>query len=68
VLTGDGRLRREATQAGLNVHGTVWAFDELVSQGLLGKELAAGKLEDLMAVNPRLPRKDCENRIRRWTK
>ncbi len=68
VLTGDSRLRREATQAGLDVHGTVWAFDELIGQGLLAKNLAAKKLEHLLAMNPRLPREDCERRIHRWRK
>jgi predicted nucleic acid-binding protein len=47
VLTGDSRLRREAREAGLDVHGTVWAFDELVGQGLLSEKRAASKLERL---------------------
>jgi predicted nucleic acid-binding protein len=68
VLTGDSRLRREATDAGLDVHGTVWVFDELIAQGLLAEKVAAGKLEELFAVNPRLPREDCERRIHRWRK
>jgi predicted nucleic acid-binding protein len=68
VLTGDSRLRREATQLGLDVHGTVWAFDELVGQGLLAQDLAADNLEELLAVNPRLPREECERMIRRWRK
>jgi len=68
VLTGDGRLRREAKQVGLDVHGTVWAFDELVGRGLLSGELAADKLERLLGTNTRLPREDCERRINRWRK
>jgi rRNA-processing protein FCF1 len=65
VLTGDNRLRREAREAGLDVHGTVWAFEELVGQGLLSGKLAASKLERLLAANPRLPREECERRIDR---
>jgi len=68
VLTGDSRLRREATDAGLDVHGTVWVFDELIAQGLLAENVAAGKLEALLALNPRLPREDCRRRIHRWRK
>ena len=66
VLTGDSRLRQEAIQFGLHVHGTLWAFDELVGQGLLGEDLAADSLERLLAINPRLPREECERKIRRW--
>ena len=68
VLTGDSRLGREARQAGLEVHGTVWAFDEVVNRGLLTRKHAASKLEDLLSMNPRLPRTECERRIIRWKK
>jgi len=68
VLTGDNRLRREATQSGLEVHGTVWVFDELVTHVLLSQKEAADKLENLLSVNPRLPREECERMINRWRK
>ena len=68
VLTGDSRLRREARETGLDVHGTVWAFEELVGRGSISGKLAASKLERLLAANPRLPREDCERRIDRWRK
>ena len=67
VLTGDSRLRREATEAGLEAHGTPWAFHTLIDHELLSEKPAAGKLEGLLEANPRLPREECERRIDRWT-
>jgi hypothetical protein len=32
------------------------------------REMAAKRLEHLLAMNPRLPREDCERRIHRWRK
>jgi predicted nucleic acid-binding protein len=68
LLTGDSRLRREATQLGLDVHGTVWAFDELVGRRLLAETEAADRLERLLELNPRLPREECERMIYCWRK
>jgi predicted nucleic acid-binding protein len=68
VLTGDRRLRRAASDTGLEVHGTMWAFDELVSRRQLSPRLAAGKLEQLLELNPRLPRDECGRKIEHWRK
>ena len=68
LLTGDGALRRTAqTKFGLNVHGTLWILDQLVRQKLRSRHYVAKLLEKMMSrPQCRLPRDECEKRLRRW--
>lgn len=38
LLTGDGRLRKQASKENVEVHGTLWIFDTLYTSQLIGKE------------------------------
>ena len=66
LLTGDNRLRREATEAGVRVHGVLWLFDQLVGNGILPPAEATERLRILKTINPRLPADECEKRFKRW--
>ena len=66
LLTGDGRLRKEAENNGLEVHGTLWVFDLLVDEGKISTDGARARLTDLLMRNPRLPSDACEIRLKKW--
>ncbi|MCK5323684.1 MAG: hypothetical protein KAJ45_06035 [Desulfobulbaceae bacterium] len=66
LLTGDAALRRVAEQNDIPVHGILWVFDEMVDGGIISKQEARDKLFELMELNPRLPAKECQKRIKAW--
>jgi len=66
LLTGDGPIRQFAKARPVELHGTLWIFDRLVEHRLLKPADAADKLESLLAQDRYLPRKACEERIRKW--
>lgn len=66
LLTGDGALRRIATQQEIRVHGILWVLDEMITNGLITKAEARSKLLQLMELNPRLPINECQKRLRSW--
>lgn len=66
LLTGDAALRRIATQNNVGVHGILWVFDEMLAADLLTKHQAYEKLRELMAINPRLPKGECNKRLKSW--
>ena len=67
LLTGDAKLRKSAIQSGTNVRGILYIFDRLVSCNVIDGNTAARKLEELYAINNRLPRNEIEKRIADWT-
>lgn len=66
LLTGDGKLRKAAEKDNVLVSGILYVFDNLIECGVLEKSVAAEKLTELMATNPRLPHGECRNKIARW--
>ena len=66
LLTGDGKLRKSASNDNVKVSGILYIFDNLVDYGILDKTTCAAKLETLMQINNRLPKGECENRISLW--
>lgn len=66
LLTGDGRLRRKAEKDNVTVRGILYVFDRLVEEAVITPAEAADKLDELMSLNPRLPRNLVCERIRRW--
>ncbi|OGR04945.1 MAG: hypothetical protein A2511_05180 [Deltaproteobacteria bacterium RIFOXYD12_FULL_50_9] len=67
LLTGDAALRRVAEQKAIPVHGILWCFDEMVAGGVIPPEKAGEKLRQLMALNPRLPERECRKRLRAYS-
>jgi hypothetical protein len=68
VLSGDGRLRKEAARQGLEVHSTPWLIDLMVAQRTLTPGAAIEKVERLMGINRRLPHRECLRLIETWKK
>lgn len=66
MLTGDRRLRRYAEEQSIEVHGILFIFDELVRQDIISTSMAADRLEELFAINARLPKAEIRERINRW--
>jgi predicted nucleic acid-binding protein len=68
VLSGDGRLRKEAERQRLEVHSTPWLLSLMVVEGFLEPGAAVEKLELLMSINRRLPHRECLKLIEAWKK
>lgn len=66
MLTGDRRLRRYAEEQSIEVHGILFIFDELVRHDIISTSMAANRLEELFAINARLPKAEIRERINRW--
>lgn len=66
MLTGDRRLRKYAEQQSIEVHGILFLFDEMVANSVISSIDAATKLEELMALNSRLPQAAIRERIDKW--
>jgi len=66
LLTGDDALRTFATSAGVVVHGILWILDELIREDIITQLEAAIALEQIIAHNSYLPKKECMERITRW--
>lgn len=55
LLTGDRKLRLEAENQGVEVHGTIWVIERLVEQNLINVERGVYLLETLKQANSSLP-------------
>ncbi|NWB28368.1 type II toxin-antitoxin system VapC family toxin [Pseudomonas gingeri] len=66
LLTGDGRLRRQALRDGLQVRGALWLLDLMVEHTVVTPARAADSLESMTAQGARLPEQECRVRISRW--
>ncbi len=66
LLTGDAVLRRAAERTGIAVHGVLWVFQELVAHAILPRPMACQILTRLMAINPRLPLRECRKLMDLW--
>ena len=55
LLTGDGRLRKQAIANGISVRGILFIFDELLNNNLISFKSALEKLDFLCEINQRLP-------------
>lgn len=66
LLTGDGKLRKQSSQDGIEVRGILFVFDELLKAGLITFDFALLKLDQLYQINNRLPIKAKIERIEFW--
>ena len=66
LLTGDGKLRKAAENDNVKVSGILYVFDNLIEYKILSRNKAADLLENLLKVNMRLPKDECEKRILTW--
>ncbi|BDI08132.1 hypothetical protein [Sphaerotilus microaerophilus] len=66
LLTGDGRLRKQAAKDGVQVHGALWLLDQLVAHDIVTKAHAAAALQTMLDAGARLPPVDCAHRLAAW--
>lgn len=66
LLTGDGKLRRQAIRDGLQVHGALWLLDLMVEHHVLNAFDAATALEHMLNGGARLPVSECQTRLLGW--
>lgn len=66
VISGDNKLRKHCERKGLEVHGLIWIFDQIVTLELIPKNMAVEKLEKLMSYNDRLPSDEILKRLKKW--
>jgi len=66
VISGDSKLRREASAQHIEVHGTPWILAQLVANKGISPSCAIDKMEALLEVNPRLPIKECRKLQDAW--
>ena len=68
LLTGDRKLRKEAENQGVEVHGTIWVIRSLVDNELINRIKGIHLLETLKRVNSSLPVVEIDNLIRQYKK
>jgi predicted nucleic acid-binding protein len=66
ILTGDNRLRKEAERQGIEVHGILWVFQQMIDEKILTAQKAIDKLMELERVNFWLPKVECERFREGW--
>jgi hypothetical protein len=66
LLSGDRPLRIAGEQRQIEVHGTLWIFDQLVERKLMTGKVAAAKLESLRRECRFFPERECQIRLERW--
>jgi len=66
LLTGDRKLRKQATVDGLTVYGSLWLLDLLVTHRIINKVGAAQSLELMLEKGARFPHGECQSRIAGW--
>ncbi len=67
LLTGDGRLRKQAQTDGHQVRGALWLLDHLVAHQTIKPKVAAKALQRMMDTGSRLPDAECRQRMNLWT-
>lgn len=65
LLTGDGKLRKEAIEQGVEVHGSIWVVENLLERHLIEKATAVILLKKLKEINSNLPMDDINKLIKR---
>jgi len=68
LVTGDRDLRESAEAEGVEVSGVLWLLDELVDTELVTGPNAARGLQAMLDQHARLPRDECERRLRKWVR
>lgn len=66
LLSGDGRVRKEAKQRGIEIRGLLWVLDVMVARSVLSPGNAAERLTRAVAAGSFLPSHDRNERLQRW--
>lgn len=66
LLSGDGDLRKEALEKGIEVHGVIWMFETFVNCLLIPPTDAYIALTSMLSVGRRLPIEAIEFLAEKW--
>jgi predicted nucleic acid-binding protein len=66
LLTCERLLTQTARSLKIEVHGSLWVLDQLISASIITKYTARKKLTALMTINNRLPKDECNKRLKQW--
>jgi len=66
LLTGDKKLRKEAEELNIEVHGSIWVVSTLVEMELIQKSKAIELFEKLKLINSSLPFDEIDKLIRSY--
>jgi hypothetical protein len=66
LISGDSRLVKISQQDGIDVHGLLWVIDKIVQLNIISPARAAQALQEMLNQNARLPKKECEYRLKVW--
>ena len=64
LLTGDKKLRNEAEDLKIEVHGSIWVIITLVENGIISKAKGRDLLEQLKLINASLPHDEIDKHIK----
>lgn len=67
LLTGDNKLRNEAKDLGIEVHGILWVINNLVEVGIITNIKGIDLLEKLRLINYSLPGDEITKLIKKLT-
>jgi predicted nucleic acid-binding protein len=68
LLTGDKKLRKEAEDWGIEVHGSIWVISELITQFIISDKEGIILFEALKDVNGSLPHEEIDKLIKQLKK
>jgi len=68
LLSNDKRLREYAKEQKVSVKGVFFIIDKMVDKELVDKDDMIKKLRLLQEINKRIPLKEIESRIQKWSK
>jgi hypothetical protein len=66
LITGDNSLRKASIQEGVSTHGLLWLMDAMINYRLLTGKAAVTALENIIREGSWLPKKDCDERLKKW--
>lgn len=71
VISSDNLVRKHAQRLKLECHGLIWVVDQLISQNICSKSIAAELLKKLMTLNKMYAtgklKREVEERVLRWS-
>jgi len=67
LLTGERKLKSISTSShGIQVNGVLWIFERLVAKKVITPRKAHKSLSQLITLNNRLPKAECDRLLKRW--
>lgn len=68
LLTGDGRLRTAGQTEGIDIHGTLWLVEQMVTARTISVRQAEAGYEKMRKAGRRLPWDEVEGQLRSFKK